>query len=59
MPETVKDRRPSDRSQINVNEKWELDYWAKELRLSPARLKTLVREHGGSISSIRKGLDKK
>ena len=55
----VNDRRPSDRSQINVNEKWELDYWAKELRVSPARLKNLVREHGGSVSSIRKGLDKK
>ena len=59
MPDNVNDRRRSDRSQINVNEKWELDYWAKELRVSQARLKTLVREYGGSVSGIRKGLDEK
>ena len=35
-------RGPADRSRINVNEPYELDYWSKEFDLTPEQLRQLV-----------------
>ena len=59
MADNLKDRGPADRSRINVNEEWELEYWSKELGVTPERLKGLVREHGVSAANVRSALGKK
>ena len=51
-------RGPADRSRINVNEPYELDYWSKELDLTPEQLRQLVAKHGSSVDTIRLVLGK-
>jgi len=41
------------RSWNNVNEPYELDYWSKELDLTPEQLRQLVAKHGTSVETIR------
>jgi hypothetical protein len=50
-------RGPADRSRINVNEPYELDYWSKELDLTPEH-RQLVAKHGTSVETIRQVLGK-
>jgi len=42
MPDDKTKRGPADRSRINVNEPYELDYWSKEFDLTPEQLRQLV-----------------
>ena len=51
-------RGPADRSRINVNEPYELDYWSNELDLTPGQLRQLVAKHGASVETIRQLLGK-
>jgi len=51
-------RGPADRSRINVNEPYELDYWSNELDLTPEQLRQLVAKHGASVETIRQLLGK-
>ena len=51
-------RGPADRSRINVNEPYELDYWSKEFDLTPEQLRHLVAKHGTSVETIRQLLGK-
>ena len=41
MPDDKTRRGPADRSRINVNEPYELDYWSKEFDLTPEQLRQL------------------
>lgn len=47
---------PADRSRINVNESYEVEYWTKELGVSSAELRELVKKHGVMVADIRKAL---
>jgi len=58
MPDDKTKRGPADRSRINVNEPDELDYWSKELDLTPEQLRQLVAKHGTSVETIRQLLSK-
>ena len=49
-------RVPADSSRINVHEKGEVDYWAKELGVSPDRLRELASKHGVMVEAVRKAI---
>ena len=51
-------RGPVDRLRINVNEDHELEYWTKELGVTPERLRQLVHAFGVMAADIRQVLRK-
>jgi hypothetical protein len=51
-------RGAPDRIRINVNEPYELEYWTKELGVSDAKLKELVKQHGVMVADVRKAVKK-
>ena len=46
----------ADRIRFNVNERYELDHWTKELGVTPDRLKELVRKHGAMAADVLEGV---
>lgn len=58
MADNLKDRGPQDRSRINVNESWELQYWTKELGVTEEQLRSAVKTAGTSADAVRKHLGK-
>jgi hypothetical protein len=52
----LKKKGPADRSKINVNEPWEVDYWTKELGVSKDELAKIVKKVGNSSAAVRKEL---
>jgi hypothetical protein len=59
MADDLSNRGQADRIRININEPYELAFWAKELGVSGARLRDLVKEHGVMAADVRKALGKK
>lgn len=47
------DRRPKDMANVNINEEWELRWWARELSLSQDQLRQAVREVGTATTKLR------
>ena len=47
-----------DRDRINVNEDYEVQYWTKELGISAARLREVVKAAGTSAKAVREYLNK-
>ncbi len=58
MTDDLSKRRPQDASRINVNEKWELQYWCKELRVTADELKQAVKKVGVMVKDVRRQLGK-
>jgi uncharacterized protein DUF3606 len=58
MPDDLSKRGPQDRTQINVNEPWEFDYWSKELGVTPEELRKAVKEVGVMVADVRRYLGK-
>lgn len=58
MSDNLKDRGPRDRTRINVNEEWELRYWADEFAIGADDLKKIVEEVGDSVQNVEKRLGK-
>jgi hypothetical protein len=56
MADNLNDRGQQDRSRINMNEKWEVQYWTKELGVSEEELARIVKEAGNSVAAVRKHL---
>jgi hypothetical protein len=56
MSDDLKQRHGQDRQRINLNEKWEVDYWTKELGLSKDELERAVREAGNQVTAVRQHL---
>jgi hypothetical protein len=48
----------AERSRINLRDPHEVSYWTKELGVSPATLRQLVRKHGVLVARIRQALGK-
>jgi hypothetical protein len=46
-------RGPADRNRVNLNEDWELKYWAKELSASADELRAAVKAVGTSVEDVR------
>jgi len=49
-------RDTRDRSKINMQERWEVKYWARELGVSHAELQKAVDKVGNSAAAVRKEL---
>ena len=47
------DRGPVNRTEIDVNNGFELRYWAKDLDVSLEQVRSAVRKVGTSIDSVR------
>ena len=58
MADNLQQAGPQDRSRINVNERWELDYWCKELGVSPQELEQAVKSVGPAVTAVRQHLRK-
>ena len=56
MADNLNDRGAQDRSRINVNETWEVDYWTRALGVSEARLVEAVKAVGTSADEVRRYL---
>jgi len=49
-------RGQPDRSKINMDEDYEVKYWARELGITRARLQQLIDKVGNSAAAVRKEL---
>ncbi|HEY0333729.1 MAG TPA: DUF3606 domain-containing protein [Stenotrophomonas sp.] len=47
------ERQPGDMANVNINEEWELRWWARELNLSEDQLRTAVQEVGNATTKLR------
>jgi hypothetical protein len=56
MPDDRSKQGPADRLRINVNEDYEVQYWTKELGISAAELRELVKKHGVMAADVRRAL---
>jgi len=59
MADDLKKKGPADRSRINVNEDWEVEWWTRELGCSEGELREAVAAVGTSVVSVREYLNKK
>ena len=57
-PTTHTKRDYRDRDRINVHEDYELQYWTKELGVTPEKLKQTVEKVGVMATDVRKALGK-
>jgi hypothetical protein len=56
MADNTTKRGQPDRSKINMNEDYEVKYWAKELGVTRDELQRLVDKVGNSAAAVRKEL---
>jgi hypothetical protein len=49
-------RHQPDRSKINMNEEYEVQYWTKQLNVSKEELQKAVDKVGNSAAAVRKEL---
>lgn len=56
MSDNLKIRQPQDPKQINVKEKWELDYWSKKFNITPDKLKQTVQTVGTQADKVKRHL---
>jgi hypothetical protein len=59
MSDNLQSRGPRDRDRIDVNERWELDYWSRKFGLSHDELKRVVGEVGDRFDAVERKLGKK
>lgn len=58
MADNLNQRGPQDRSRVNVNEPWELQYWSRKFGVSEEQLKDAVKAAGTSADAVGKHLGK-
>jgi len=58
MSDNLNNRGPQDRSRINLHEKWEVEYWTKELGINEEELAQAVKQAGSSAAAVRRHLGK-
>ena len=56
MSDNLQSRGPQDRSRINLHEKWEVQYWTKELGVTQEELEQAVKQAGNSVNAVREHL---
>jgi hypothetical protein len=56
MSDNLNNRGQQDRSRINVHEKWEVDYWTKELGVTKEELEQAVKNAGPTVNAVRQHL---
>lgn len=58
MSDNLNNRGPQDRSRISLSEKWEVQYWTKELNVTEEQLQQAVKQAGNSVNAVRQHLAK-
>jgi hypothetical protein len=58
MSDNLNNRGPQDRSRISLSEKWEVQYWTKELNVTEEQLQQAVEQAGNSADAVRQHLAK-
>ena len=58
MPDDKSKTGKPDDIRINVHETYELNYWSKELGVTPDKLKEAVRDNGPMVKDVRRALGK-
>jgi hypothetical protein len=58
MADDTAKRDYRDRDRINVHEDYELQYWTKELGVTPEKLKQTVEKVGVMVTDVRTALGK-
>lgn len=58
MSDNLNNRGPQDRSRISLSEKWEVQYWTKELNVTEEQLQQAVEQAGNSVNAVRQHLAK-
>lgn len=58
MPDDKDRRGPADRLRVNVNEEYEVRYWAERLGVSEERLRAAVRAVGVMVKDVEAWLKK-
>lgn len=58
MSDNLNNRGPQDRSRISLSEKWEVQYWTKELNVTEEQLQQAVKQAGHSVNAVRQHLAK-
>jgi len=56
MSDNLKRKGPEDPNKINVNQDWELKYWAKKFDVSLVVLKQAVSKSGPMVTDVQKWL---
>jgi len=56
MSDNLQNRGPQDRQRISLTEKWEVQYWTKELGISEDELAQAVKAAGHSVDAVRQHL---
>jgi hypothetical protein len=56
MSDNLHNRGPQDRSRISLTEKWEVQYWTKELGVTEEQLEQAVKAAGHSVNAVRQHL---
>jgi hypothetical protein len=47
-----------DRDRINLNENYEVEYWAKKFDITPERLREVVKTAGTAVKDVEKYFNK-
>lgn len=50
-------RGPQDRSRIDIDEPYEVEYWSRELGVTPEKLTAIVRSVGPGVTTVRKNIE--
>ncbi len=58
MPDDKTKRGPQDRAKINVQEKYEMDYWSRKFGVTPDQLRNAVKRVGPSAEAVERELQR-
>jgi hypothetical protein len=56
MSDDLKHKAPADTKKINLQEKWEVDYWCKKLHTNKTKLSRAVSESGADVTHVKEWL---
>lgn len=56
MPDNLKRRVPEDPTKININQKWEIEYWCDRFHCSERMLREAVRAVGPMVKDVKEWL---
>jgi Protein of unknown function (DUF3606) len=59
MADDKTNRGPQDRARVNINEKYEVEYWSKKFGCTPAELREAVHAVGVMAADVEAYLKKK
>ena len=58
MSDDLQKKGPSDRTRVNVNESWEVQYWCKKLGCNEQELRSAVDQVGVMADDVERYLRK-